>query len=132
MSIVNAPTLAKPSYSGDSPFAPIHGQHVLAAVPIGHRIRLNRLFAGTKVHDARMINAALGATTTVALGFEYVNGEAGGSATAFLPATATNAAGSTRMASAPVTLLFDAFVIATVGGAPATGALDTVLDVEPL
>jgi hypothetical protein len=123
MSIINAPTLLDTQYSGDAPFAVAHGAITLAAAPSGHRVRLVRLFAGTRVHDVKMVNAALGGSTTVALGFEYVNGEAGGSATAFLAATSTAAAATTRSPSAPVTLEFDAFIIATIGGAAATGAL---------
>lgn len=123
MSIINAPTLLDTQYSGDCPFAVAHGAVTLASAPVAHRVRLVRLYAGTKVHDVKMVNAALGASSTVAVGFEYVNGEAGGSATAFLAATNTASAATTRSPSAPVTLEFDAFIIATIGGAAATGAL---------
>lgn len=124
MATINAPTLQDVQYSGDCPLAAAHGKVTLAAAAIDDKVRLVKLYAGTKVHDVRLINAALGASTTVALGFEYVNGEAGGSATALLAATSTVSAASTRMAAAPVTLDYDAFIIATIGGGAATGLVD--------
>jgi len=130
MSVINAPTLQETVYSGDCPLAVAHGSANLAAAQVGDKVRLNKLFAGTKVYAAKLINAALGANTTVKLGFEYANGEAGGNDAAFLAATATNAAGRTDAAVAPVTLAYDAYVIATVGGAAATGQIDSVLTFE--
>lgn len=130
MATINAPSLGNTEYSGDAPAAHAHGYVTLAAAQVGDKVRLNKLFAGTKVHDAHMINAALGASTTVKLGFEYVNGEAGGDDDYFVAAAATNAAARNNMASKPITLAYDAYIIATIGGAAATGALDTVLDFE--
>lgn len=131
MATLNAPTLQTPVYSGDCPLAVAHGSITLAAAASGDKIRLNKVYAGTKVFDAHMVAADLGTGTTMALGFEYVNGEAGGSATAFLGATdVASAASSTRSAFAPVTLDYDAYIIATVGGAAATGQLDTALTYE--
>jgi hypothetical protein len=124
MATINAPTLQDVQYSGDCPLAAAHGKATLAAAAIADKVRLVKLYAGTKVHDVRLINAALGASTTVSLGFEYVNGEAGGSATALLAATSTVSAASTRMAAAPVTLDYDAYIIATIGGGAATGLVD--------
>lgn len=131
MSTINAPSLQDTLYSGDCPLAAAHGYITLAAAASGDKIRLNRLFAGTKITDARMIADDLGTGTTMALGFEYVNGELGGSATAILGATdVASAASSTRTAIAPITLAYDAYIIATVGGAAATGKLDTVIEYE--
>lgn len=124
MPTINAPTLLDTQYSGDCPFAVAHGSLTLAAAQVADKIRLVKLYAGTKVHDVKMVNAALGASSTVAIGFEYVNGEAGGSATAFLAATNTASAAATRSPAAPVTLEYDAFIIATIGGAAATGLLN--------
>ncbi len=131
MATINAPTLQKTAYSGVSAAAYFHGQVTLAAAPIADVVRLGKLFAGTKIMDLRMINAALAADTTVSLGFTYCNGEAGGGAAALLAATATAAAASTRMAKAPVVLEYDAYLTATVGGAAATGLLDVVVEFEP-
>jgi len=131
MATINAPSLQDTVYSGDCPLAAAHGYINLAGAASGDKIRLNKLFAGTKIYDARMIAADLGTGTTLSLGFEYVNGEAGGSATALLGATdVASAATSTQTAVAPFTLQYDAYLIATVGGATATGQLDTVVTYE--
>jgi len=125
MATINAPSLLDTQYSGDCPLAVAHGYVTLAAAAIADKVRLVKLYAGTKVHDIRMTNAALGASTTVSLGFEYVNGEAGGGAAALLAATSTSSAATTRQgAIAPVTLAYDAYITATIGGGAATGALD--------
>lgn len=130
MATINAPTLLDVQYSGDCPLANAHGFTTLAAAAIADKVRLIKLYAGTKVHDSALINAALGASTTIKLGFEYVNGEAGGNDAAFLAATSTASAGKQRSLAAPVTLAYDAYVIATIGGAPATGQIDAVLTFE--
>jgi len=130
MATINAPTLQDVIYSGDCPLAVAHGQATLAAAQIGDKVRLNKVYAGTKVYDAALINAALGASTTVKLGFEYVNGEAGGNDAAFLAATSTVAVGKQRSNAAPVTMAYDAYIIATIGGAAATGQIDSVLTFE--
>lgn len=130
MATINAPTLQDVIYSGDCPLAVAHGQATLAAAQIGDKVRLNKVYAGTKVYDAALVNAALGANTTVKLGFEYANGEAGGNDAAFLSATATSAAGKQRSNAAPVTLAYDAYIIATIGGAAATGLFDSVITFE--
>lgn len=131
MATINAPSLLDTQYSGDCPLANAHGYMTLAAAQVGDKVRLNKLYQGTKIYDVKMVNAALGASTTVSLGFEYVNGESGGSATALLPATSTAAAAATREgAVAPITLAYDAYIIATIGGAAATGQLDSVVTYE--
>lgn len=130
MATINAPSLQDTVYSGDCPLANAHGYVTLAAAAIGDKVRLNKVYAGTKVYDVSMINAALGAGVTVSVGFEYVDGQAGGSATAFLPATAASAAARTESAVKPVTLAYDAYIIATIAGGAATGQLDTVVTYE--
>jgi hypothetical protein len=130
MATINAPTLQNVQYSGECPAAHAHGQVTLAAAQIADKVRLVKLFAGTKVYSCKMINAALGAGTTVSVGFEYVNGEAGGGAATLIAATATNAVAKTDSGAAPVVLDYDAYITATVGGAAATGLLDVVLGFE--
>jgi len=132
MATINAPSLLDTVYSGECPLAAAHGYITLAAVPVADKIRLNKVYAGTKIYDVKMVNASLGASTTVSLGYEYVNGEAGGSATALLAATATSSAGTTRQTGniPPVTLEYDAFITATIGGGTATGALNVVTTYE--
>lgn len=130
MATINAPTLQDTQYSGEAPVAFAHGKAVLAAAAVADKVRLFKLFAGSKIHDLRMVNAALGASTTVSVGFEYADGQAGGGAAALLAATSTAAAASTRMAVAPVELAYDAYVTATIGGAAATGQLDVDVTFE--
>lgn len=136
MATFNASTLQDIQYSGDCPLATAHGSYTMASTASGSVIRLNKLYAGTKIVDAHMVCGDTGAgqagSTTIALGFEYVNGEAGGAADSFIAATdVSQAATSTRMAKPPVTLAYDAYIIATLaGGTAATAQLDTVMTYE--
>lgn len=130
MATLIAPSVMAPSYSGEAPLAVAHGQMVLSAAGIGDRIRLKKVYAGTKVYEAKLVNEALGADSTVSLGFEYADGQGGGSDTAFLPATSTVAAAATRSDAAPIFLERDAYIVAVVGGGVATGQIDSVLTFE--
>jgi hypothetical protein len=131
MATLNASTLNDTQYSGDCPLANAHGVFTFAATPIADVVRLVKLYAGTKIHDIKLVNAALGASTTVSLGFTYVNGEAGGGAAALLAATSTSSAAATHMgATSPVVLEYDAFITATVGGGAATGKIDVITTYE--
>lgn len=131
MATINAPSLQDTQYSGDCPLAAAHGYATLAAAASGDKVRLNKLYAGTKILDAKFVFADLGTGTTATLGFEYVNGESGGSATALLGSTdVATAAGSARSAAAPFTLAYDAYITLTIGGASATGQIDTVVSYE--
>ena len=131
MATINVPSLLDTVYSGDCPLANAHGYITLAAAASGDKVRLNKVYAGTKVYDVKMVFADLGTGTTVSIGYEYVNGESGGSATTFLPATdVATAAGVANSGVAPVTLAYDAYIIATIGGAAATGQLDVVTTYE--
>jgi hypothetical protein len=124
MATLNAPTLSDTQYSGDCPLAVAHGKYTLASAQINDKVRLVKLYAGTKLHDLRMVFGNLGASTTISVGYEYVNGEAGGSATALLAATSTSAVGSARGVFAPVTLDYDAYITATLAGGVGSGQLD--------
>ncbi len=131
MATINAPSLQDVQYSGDCPLANAHGYVTLAAAAIADKVRLTKLFAGTKIYGVKMVNAALGASSTVSVGFEYVDGQSGGGAAALIAATSTASAAVTREgATAPIVLLYDAYITATIGGAAATGALDTIVTYE--
>lgn len=131
MATINAPTLLDTQYSGTGPLAVAHGQVTLAAAAINDKVRMVKLYAGTKIFSVDAIFADMGTSTTLDLGFEYVNGEAGGSATAFATAIDTGtAAGTSSKVFAPVTLAYDAYIIATVKGGASTGALDVVTTFE--
>lgn len=130
MATINFPSLQDVQYSGDQGASHAHGYGTFAAAAVTDKARLVKLFAGTKIFGAKMVNAALGASTTVSLGFEYVDGQAGGGAAALIAATSTAAAASTVSPVAPILLQYDAYLTATVGGAAATGQFDAVLTIE--
>jgi hypothetical protein len=130
MATINAPTLQDIQYSGDCPAAFAHGKVTLAAAQVADKVRLVKLYAGTKVYSLDYVYGDLGTSTTLDLGFEYVNGEAGGSATAFATALDTDPGAAGTALFVPVTLAYDAYIIATVGGAASTGALDVVAHFE--
>jgi hypothetical protein len=127
MATINAPSMKDVQPSGDRGAVHAHGSITLAAAAIADKVRLVKLFAGTKVFTTTMINAALGASSTLAIGFEYVDGQAGGTVNAFIPATSTTAIAKTESIVKPIVLEYDAFVIATVAGAAVTGALDVTV-----
>lgn len=131
MATVNAPTLARPAYSGAAPLAAAHGAFFFAAHPIATRVRLFKLPAGTKITDFRLTFDNLGVGSTIALGVEgVVSGTA--IATVLMAATATAPAGNARMGNAaPMLLEEDSYVIATVGGAAATGTINVVAQYMP-
>lgn len=132
MATINAPTLQNTQYSGDCPLAIAHGQVELASAQIADKVRLVKLFAGSKVYDMHVVFDDLGGTGAVLdVGFEYVNGESGGAANTFFnDIDVATAAGDTRGKFAPVTLDYDAYITATVAGAAQTGTLDVMVTYE--
>ncbi len=131
MATINALTLQDVQYSGDSPAAYAHGQVELSSAQIGDKVRLVKLYAGTKIYDMQAVFDVLGGVGAVLdIGFEYVNGEAGSTANAFFNDIDVTAAGSRRGAFAPVTLAYDAYITATVAGAAQTGTLDVIVSFE--
>lgn len=127
MATINAASLKDVQPSGDRGAMHAHGYVTLAAAAVADKVRLVKVFAGTKIFQTTLINAALGASTTVSVGFEYVDGQAGGSATALIPATATNAIAKTESIVRPIVLDYDAYITATIGGAAATGQVDVTV-----
>lgn len=99
-------------------------QYVAAAAAIGDVIYLGAVPAGTKVTDVRMLWAALGAATTISIG--YIN-SAGNNATYFLAAHPTSTPGSEHTAFIPIDFALDTFIIATVGGGAITGEINVVM-----
>jgi len=130
MATINAPTLANTQYSGVAPLAVAHGQAELSSVAVDDKIRLVKLYAGTKIYRVDTVFDDMGTSSTLDVGFEYANGEAGGSATAFATGIDTDPAGTSSHVFAPVTLAYDAYIIATVKGATSTGTLDVMTTFE--
>lgn len=117
-------------YSGTAPLAPAHATFTFpAGAAAGDKVRLLVLPGNTKVLDVRLINAALGAGTTLSLGYDFTDTTlaGGNSANAILAATPTAAAANTRMANAPVTVPSEFYLTATLAGGAASGKIDVVV-----
>lgn len=96
----------------------------LAALADGSLVDFLEVPAGTDLYEAKLGNAALGASTTISLGWRYKDGSAGGSATAILAAASTVSAGSRESALiTPIRFEKPAIIYATMGGAAGTGQL---------
>lgn len=130
MATLNAPTLLDTQYSGTGPLAVAHGQVELSSAAVDDKVRLVKLYAGTKIFRVDTVFDDLGTSTTLDIGFEYVNGESGGSATAFATGIDTDPGATSTHLFAPVTLAYDAYIIATIKGATSTGTLDVMTTFE--
>lgn len=127
MAKIIASTMTNTPYTGEEGNKSAdHGQAVLAAAAIADTVDLLNIPAGSKLLDVALISAALGAGSTVSLGWRYKDGSVGGSATALLPVTGTAAAAKTPSAFAPIAFAKDVVLYATIGGAAATGQIDVV------
>lgn len=106
--------------------------YTLAAAAINDVVYLGKLPKYAQVHSVKLINAALGSSTTVDVG--YATAEVGGVLTAddnyWLSAIDTSSAATTAsIASAvPKTFSEEVFVTATIEGAEATGAIYVVVE----
>lgn len=109
-----------------------NGGKTLAAANIADTVDLFKIDGPIEIVDLHMINAALGAATTISLGWRYQDGSAGGSAVVLLAATATNAIARTNTLAAPTKTTRGIVVYATVGGGVATGRFDVVLKYKAL
>jgi hypothetical protein len=130
MATITAPSVLDNAPSGEGNQSVHFGKITFAAAAIADKARLAVLPAGSRVFNIKAVNAALGASTTISLGWENVDGSAGGSASAFLAATATSAAGVANSTAAPVDFDKDAYLTATVGGGVATGQFDVTIEYE--
>lgn len=104
----------------------------LAAGQIADEIQLMEVPAGTKISDVKMVNAALGASSTISIGWRYKSGTAGGGVDALLAATDTSSAAVTRGDQPTTAAMAEVAVItATIAGGAVTGRLDVnVLSVQ--
>lgn len=106
-----------------------HFTYTLAAAQIADIVLLGQIPANAKVVDVNMRNAALGASTTIALGYRAANPASAlaASVSAYLAATSTSSAATTRGSFAPNKQTEDLFLTATVAGGAATGQLDVTV-----
>jgi hypothetical protein len=131
MAQIIASTMNNNPYTGeDGNSSTDHGYKLLAAAAIADTIDLLTIPAGAKMIEVCMINAALGALSTISLGYRNKDGTANAAGTnvALLAATSTVAAGKTRSVFAPIVFAKDAVLYATVAGGAVTGQLDVVTE----
>lgn len=105
---------------------------VLAADAIADTIVLGELPGSAVVYRSTLKNAALGASTTISIGYRYKDSADGSNAlTAFHNAKATDSAGSQETLG-PIEIAKGSGVeiVATVGGGAATGRIDNFLEYE--
>lgn len=106
-----------------------------AATVIDDAVLLAVLPAGTKLLDAvAFVEDAL-TDMDLGLGFRYTGGQAGSDEEYFFAATTDTAAGGKFRADVnkpPVVLQYDAYLVATLGGAifPTTNQLDVIVDYD--
>lgn len=108
------------------------GGKTLAAAAIADTVDLLRIDGPIRFEDLHLINAALGAATTISIGWRYQDGSAGGSNVAMLAAVATNAAARSNSLVPPFNTNKAIVVYATVAGGVATGRIDIVLRYKAL
>ena len=106
-----------------------HFKYTFAAGQIADVALLGVIPQGAKIVDVHMRNAALGASSTIALGYRKVdpNSTLAASAAAILAATSTAAAATTRGSFAPFTLNEETYLTATIAGGAVTGQVDVTL-----
>ena len=101
---------------------------VAAATPIADVVRFAELPAGCEVIDINLVNDALGASSTLSIGYEYVDSSVGAAApAAFKAATTTASAGKLTTAFHPQMFNDNVYVTATVGGAAITGTVTVII-----
>lgn len=99
-----------------------------ASTPVGDVIRFAEFPAGCEVIDVDIVNDALGASSTLSIGYEYVDSSVGAAAPAyFKAATATSAAGKIDGVAHPIQFNDSVFITATIGGAAITGLVTAIV-----
>lgn len=103
------------------------GEAVFTADPIGTVIQTLRLDGGTQLTGLTAHTEALGASTTIDIGYQYVD-ESNGAAepTKFAAASATVSAGKVVWDGKPVTFEYPVYLTVTVKGGAGTGEVTLV------
>lgn len=107
----------------------------LAAAQVADTIDWFMLPGKCRIHEWKISWAAMGGAATANLGWRYVDGSAGGSATALLPASGSMAAaGNLEPVAAvqviPIDVDKDIIIYSTLAGAAATGRMDVRVNYE--
>lgn len=103
----------------------------LAAAAIADTVLLGDIPGAAEITRVTLVNAALGASTTLSLGYRYkVAAEGSNALTAFFNAASTASAARADSAADVVQIANGAGVelVATVGGAAATGKITAIVE----
>lgn len=100
-----------------------------SAVAANDKIYLGKIPAGSEICFSRLVFDDLGTGATLDVGWEYIDGTAGGGADVLFDGVdVSTAAGSSDYAGFTQTLERDAYLYATPLGAAITGTLEVILD----
>lgn len=129
MATQNANRLSKKPYSaaeGDASF--FTSSFVAVATPIADVIRWAQMPAGVEIVNVELVNDALGASTTLNVGFEYVDSSVGSAEPAAFQAAASKvSAGKSSGAFHPRTFNDDIYITSTVAGGAITGKVSAII-----
>jgi hypothetical protein len=129
MAYQNANRFLKKPYSAAEGDASIFTSSIVAAaIQIGDVIRFAEMPPGVEIIDAQLVNDPLGGSTTLNLGFEYVDSTVGSAEpTAFQAAASKASAGKTSGAFHPRTFNDAIIITSTVAGAAITGKVSAII-----
>lgn len=100
-----------------------------AATPIADVIRFAKLPAGVEIVNVDLVHDAMGASSTLSVGYEFVDSADGAAAPAFfLPAAASTAAQKRPSANHPIELNAPSYITATIGGGAITGKVTAIIE----
>lgn len=129
MATVNASAMGKAPMNGE--YGNLSGRVskiTLAAQASGDVIRFTDLPAGAEVLNVEAVNDAMGASTTLALGYEFIDSNDGAAVpAAFKAATSTATAGKLTTAFHPIQIERPSRLIGTIGGAAMTGTISAIV-----
>ena len=111
-----------------------HSSFTAAATPVADVIRFIELPAGAQVLNVKAVFDAMGASSTLSLGYEYVNPDDGSaSAAGFKAATSTVSAGTFSSDAHPLPVFTaPVYITATVGGGAITGKVSLFVTYEQI
>jgi hypothetical protein len=99
------------------------------ATPISDVIRFAKMPAGVEIIGVDLVHDAMGASSTLSVGYEFVDSADGAAAPAqFLAAAASTSAQKRPCAAHPIELQAPTFITATVGGAAITGKVTAIVN----
>lgn len=129
MATLKANKLSKKVYSGEVGDASVFvTSYVAAAAQIADKIQWAQLPAGIEIVDISLVNDAMGASSTLNIGFEYVDSANGAAEpTAFKAATDVSTAGKQTTAFHPRYFADDVILTSVVAGGAITGKVSLII-----